>query len=544
MWGAVLLIGALFLSAPVQGRDEDAVRKAYEKKLAKLKAEDAGGHYRLAQWCKRMKLAVEAKALFEKVLTLDPNHSGSRRELGYVKVDGQWVTRIEKDRIEYREKLAKLKAEDGGGHYGLGLWCKRKGLFAEAKAQFEKVLELDPKHKGAAKELKDVSGSVLEGVLARYVAAEKEKRKELLKAIRAQDRIDPEQISRLVRCLEVNLRKLPRHTGKEVEMTRHPKFSSRYRVMGNTKGSKLSLLLLLHGGGPSSEVNDGAWEGYKNLRGTPFDIVATPRVWDNSTGAGWVMESGPLVVMTMLHELLRAYDIDTNRVYLAGSSMGGYGTSWIGSLEPDRFAAAGIIAAGYGGGGSKPANLLHVPMTCHIGEKDHASDHIGTARRLRTLLEGLQKEVPGKYVLDYNEYAGMGHSLGREAYHKAFKWMSQFQRDPAPKQVIWEPFQHRRYVTHKTYYYWLKIENGHSKMRMEAKIKADNTIEVTTQAVPAFTLFLNDRLVDLKLPVKVVVNGEEKFNAVVPTSLSAVVESMIAKEDKQMVFTARIDFPN
>jgi len=537
---AILLSGAILPGKDAQARDVAAVRVAYEKKLAKIKEDDAGGHYRLGQWCKRMKLLEEATALFEKTIAIDPKHSGARRELGYVKHEGTWVTRIEKSRIEYREKLGKVKEGDGAGHVALGLWCKRKGLWEEAKARFEKALDIDAGHKKAAKELKEVTATVLEGVVAAYVEANEERRKDLLDKIRANDRIDPAHVPRLVQRLQSSLRKLPRHTGNEVEKTRHEKFSSRYRLKGNTKGTNLSLLVFLHGGGPSSKVNEGSWGNYRSIS-TPFDLVATPLVWDNSTGAGWVMESGPLVVMTMIHEITRAYSIDPDRVYLAGSSMGGYGTSWIGSLEPDRFAAIGIVAAGYGGGGSKLANLLHVPVTCHIGEKDHSSDHIGTSRRLKSGIEKLQEGYPGKYLLDYNEYAGMGHSLGGIAYDKAFKWMSPFKRDPFPKHVIWEPFQHQRYVTHKKYYYWLKIEDGRSGMRLEARIKEGNVIEVTSHAVPAFTIFLNDELADLSKPVKIVVDGEEKYNERVPTCLSAVVESMVAKEDLRMVFTARID---
>jgi hypothetical protein len=39
------------------------------------------------------------------------------------------------------------------------------------------------------------------------------------------------------------------------------------------------------------------------------------------------------------------------------------------------------------------------------------------------------------------------------------------------------------------------------------------------------------------------VDGKEQFNGKVKLSLSAIIESYVAKEDPEMVFTARIDLP-
>jgi len=523
--------------ALAQTRSEEA----YRKKAAALADDDAKGHYRLGLWCERKGWKERARFHLEKVIAIDPDHAGARRKLGYVKVSGRWMTVREKDEAEYRKRLAKLAGDDVKGHLTLGTWCRRKGLLECAVERFEKALALDPTGARAKRALTETKRALLEARVSAYVEASEEKREDLLPSIRSADRIEADAEAHWIRFVRDRLKRLPRHDGREVSMTHHPKFSVKYRLLGRTKGKNLSLLIFLHGGGPSSSVNDRSWEGFKRLTDTPFDLMAVPRVWDDSTGAGWVMESGPLVVRSVLAEVKRAYDVDPNRVYLAGSSMGGYGTCWIGCLEPDRFAALGIVAAGYGGGGARLDNLLHTPITCHIGENDRASDHIGTARALRKRLDQLRRWYPKGYRCLYQEYPGMGHSLGPEAYREVFDWMKNFERDPVPRKIVWTPFTHTRYITHKHYYYWLKLERPRTGMRLEAEIKSGNEIVVSTREVRSFTVFLNARLIDPSKPVKLVVNGKVVHDDRVRPSLTAIVESLIAKEDPYQVFCYRID---
>jgi len=515
--------------------------EAYRKKAAALRDDDVKGHYRLGLWCERKGWKARARLHLEKVIALDPDHAGARRKLGYIKVRGRWMTVREKDEAEYRERLAKLADDDVKGHLTLGTWCRRKGLLACAVERFEKVLERDPANARAKRALAEAKRALLEERVSAYVEAGESERTDLLASIRSTDSIEEKEAPRWIEFVRDRLKRLPRHDGREVSVTHHPKFSVKYRLLGRTRGKGLSLLIFLHGGGPSSSVNDQSWEGFKRLTDTPFDLVAIPRVWDDSTGAGWVMESGPLAVRSVLAEVKRAYDIDPNRVYLAGSSMGGYGTCWIGCLEPDRFAALGIVAAGYGGGGARLDNLLHTPITCHIGENDHGSDHIGTARTLRKRLDLLRRWQPSGYRCLYKEYPGQGHSLGSGAYREVFDWMKGFERDPVPRKIIWTPFTHQRYVTHKHYYYWLKLERPRSGMRLEAEIKSGNEIVVKTREAHSFTVFLNGRLFDPTKPVKLVVNDKTVHDGPLRPSLTAILESLVAKEDPYQVFSYRID---
>ena len=541
----VVTCGALFLLvffclAETPGSCQSREEK-YQKKAAKVADRDTRGHYQLGLWCKKAGLEDRARKHFEKVTLLDPDHAGARRNLGYVRYRGQWMTAEERAEVDYRKKLEALEGADVKGHFRLGVWCRRKGLLAAAGERFRKVLDLDPENRAARRELEAVEAAVVEERVAAYVDAGEEKRKALLADLRKRDRILPGKVKSWIEFISDRLRKKPKHRGREVSRTHHPKFSVKYRLLGRTRGKNLSLLILLHGGGPSTQVNDRSWEGFKRFKDTPFDLVAVPRVWDDSTGAGWVMESGPLAVVSVLEEIKRAYDVDPDRIYLAGSSMGGYGTCWTGSLEADRFAALGVIAAGYSRGGARLANLLHTPVTCHIGENDTASDHIGSARELRDRMDRHRTRKSRGYECLYQEYPGMGHSLGSQAYRDMFEWMSAFKRNPAPRRIVWEPFTHQRYVTHKHYFYWLKLDTPRTGMRLEAEIREDNVVAVSARSVRSFTLFLNRDLIDPKRPVVVEVNGKERFNAMVEPSLTALLETLAAREDPHMIYPYRID---
>jgi hypothetical protein len=59
----------------------------------KLKA--AGGvrdYYELALWARDKGLTTRANDLYKKVISLDPDHEGARRAMGYEKVEGRWLT--------------------------------------------------------------------------------------------------------------------------------------------------------------------------------------------------------------------------------------------------------------------------------------------------------------------------------------------------------------------------------------------------------------------------------------------------------------------
>ncbi|MCC6740856.1 MAG: hypothetical protein IT452_17575 [Planctomycetia bacterium] len=153
-----------------------------------------------------------------------------------------------------------------------------------------------------------------------------------------------------------------------------------------------------------------------------------------------------------------------------------------------------------------------------------------------------QKSFPGRYALAWREYPGKGHDLPNSATLEIFEWMKPLKRDPAPKSVVWQGFNDPAMKPcENRYFYWLHTEEPSAAMRLEGTIGEKNVIDVKAEGVASFTVFLNDRMADLKKPVVLRLDGKEIFRGTPATSLSALVESFAAKEDPDLVFTARID---
>jgi predicted peptidase len=175
------------------------------------------------------------------------------------------------------------------------------------------------------------------------------------------------------------------------------------------------LVVYLHGGGGRGNDNlkqiDGG-NGYlidfftsdETQARYPSFVVAP-----QSPMEGWI-ETDSITPTRYLHlvseligELQRTYNIDNGRVYVAGRSMGGFGTFAIISEYPRTF-AAGVALCG-GGDQSKVARLTNVPMWVFHGAKDESV----AVERSRTIVAAI-KNAGGNKVR-YTEYSDTGHVI-------------------------------------------------------------------------------------------------------------------------------------
>ena len=120
------------------------------------------------------------------------------------------------------------------------------------------------------------------------------------------------------------------------------------------KAERWPLMLFLHGAG---ERGTNVWRA--DIHGPskyiaahpdfPF-IVVTPLCPSNQVWSGETLSG-------LLDETVKKYRIDTNRVYLTGLSMGGFGVWDLALATPERFAAVIPIA---GGGSDLPILLARI----------------------------------------------------------------------------------------------------------------------------------------------------------------------------------------
>ncbi|MBI4976424.1 MAG: prolyl oligopeptidase family serine peptidase [Spirochaetes bacterium] len=134
-----------------------------------------------------------------------------------------------------------------------------------------------------------------------------------------------------------------------------------------------------------------------------------PKVWQDFLGGkeSKRLENPELAnldrVFLLLDALAKEFPIDTDRVYVQGHSMGGFGT-WTAVVEqPNRFAAA-IASAGWIGPWADVAPIKDLPMWAFQGGKDKEIQvQLGN-----TTFEWMKQLG---HNLKFTEVANMGHSV-------------------------------------------------------------------------------------------------------------------------------------
>lgn len=330
----------------------------------------------------------------------------------------------------------------------------------------------------------------------------------------------------------------PRFQGSTVHVEIHPK--------NKPPGNNLPLFLALHGGGE----NSGDWQSGTEMFFGPARAALTNAVFiapsvRQQHYAEWGRNPEEEdYVREILLAAKRTWDIDTDRIYIGGHSMGGYGTWHIGGHQADVFAgcvaaAGGILTGqsiGEAWGWGVIGNLRLTPIGFVHGTKDEPSP-VWSDQAANRILDNLAKQYPGNYVHHYVEIPDGGHVPPGKVVRERVEWVLQFQRNPNPKELTWEPL--RSFVKQ---FHWLYVKQPALFQRIEARITG-NTIDLTTLRLnTGFGVLLNDRLVDLTKPVTVQVNGEKAFEGIVQPSITAILESTADKLDKKQVYTARIDF--
>jgi len=297
---------------------------------------------------------------------------------------------------------------------------------------------------------------------------------------------------------------------------------------GSARQKPTGVFISLHGGG------EGVGEGsqIQGLFGTPGPgmINVFPTVVQK-TATAWNTEREEQYVMAILDELKRSFRVDTNHVYLAGHSMGGFGTWSIGGRHADLFAAISPMAGGTFGSGVIP-NLKNTPIWVYHSTDDAqvgADSDIKAAEQLAKM-----KEKYGPFDFVWKLYNDIGHGLPKDGTKPIFDWMLKKTRDPFPKHVVWEGSR-----SYKRFFFWLKKEKPGGLV--EAK-RDGNTIALTG-STGGLEVLLSEKMVKFADPVVVTVDGKEVYNAKVTYSLVTLVESVAAKNDPEMYFVARVRVP-
>lgn len=245
-------------------------------------------------------------------------------------------------------------------------------------------------------------------------------------------------------------------------------------------------------------------------------IVASPQM--PADVSLWTERDGLARVMVLLRAITERYAIDTDRVYLCGRGTAGVPAAvHIASLFPDRF--AGVIGrAGDAGEGASAKNFGNLP-TWFSGAGTRATAFQAEAKDLGW----------GDMVTIDPE--------GLEA--EFWTWATNNPRRALPTTLTLfpgDPFPNRTY--------WLKSTSSYAEgSKVVATVDRElNQITIEGEGVTDVALFLNDDLVDLSRPVKVIANGQEHVDQIPRSFRTCLQLVQSATSDPRRVFVATMNY--
>ena len=185
----------------------------------------------------------------------------------------------------------------------------------------------------------------------------------------------------------------------------------KYRIFGERKMKRsrdkgYPLVIWLHGKGGDVMTPNEPWQANifsndKNFRKRPCFIIAP----QNPDQMGWNGAKADSVV-EIVKDLVKNLPIDEDRIYLAGYSMGGYGTFHLLAQEPKLF-AAGVPIAG-GGNPNSASDFKKVPVWVFHGAKDPTVP----VSQSQGMVEALKK---ARAEVKYTEYPDGDHGIADQA---------------------------------------------------------------------------------------------------------------------------------
>lgn len=183
----------------------------------------------------------------------------------------------------------------------------------------------------------------------------------------------------------------------------------------NSVGKKWPMIVFLHGSGErGNDLNKVKVHGIPKIveERDDFPFVAvSPQCPEHSF---WSAEMDALNLL--INEIVENYNVDPERIYLTGLSMGGYGTWTMAITYPDRFAAIAPIC-----GGENPARAAAALKSVPVWVFHGAKDTIVPLSESEQIVEALQK-VGGN--VKFTVYPDEDHDSWTETYNnpELYEW--------------------------------------------------------------------------------------------------------------------------
>ncbi len=310
------------------------------------------------------------------------------------------------------------------------------------------------------------------------------------------------------------------------EVDNTPQFCRAFIPINYNPKQKWPLVVMLHGYNGDNPVYVNWWS-IDQRHNTVVDkypiIYLEPHGRGNTSYRG----IGDDDILKCIELAKQKFNIDEDRIYLKGESMGGGGTWNVGTRHPGLFAAIAPVFGGWDyhvamkeqdiaklserqryqneveSNLSHADALLTTPVFVLQGDIDKSVD----VNNSRYLVRALQR---WGYDIRYHEYPGFGHE-GIEYYDQLIPWFLEHKRNADPAKVRVRSADLKYASAH-----WVKVtqlDNPNPFVVAEAEVLINNTIKLSTENVLEVELTPSAKLIDPKKPVNVIWNVNDIMEA-------------------------------
>ncbi|MHC4396870.1 MAG: carboxylesterase family protein [Planctomycetota bacterium] len=295
---------------------------------------------------------------------------------------------------------------------------------------------------------------------------------------------DANSVSKLIRKIET----LP--SGGLINLTFKSKIDDSYQPMlikvpdGYTKAKSWPLLVVLHGLGDGPIVVPS--------------IDSMVQIGPFGRGDMWYRGIGEQDVFECIELAKQIFNIDSDRTYLCGFSMGGAGAFELGLKFPDIWAAC-VPVCGTMGNQDMIANGGNLPFWINTGSEDRVVPAKYSKRACEKAVE------LGFKHWKYTEYEGMGHSFWID-WEEIEKWLLSQEKIHSPSSISFT-------CEKPSKAYWSEIK-GKFNCTIPARIDvetASQTIKVRTSNIADYTLYLKDAPVKTDQEITIIENDKQIF---------------------------------